>query len=109
MEQPALSLRTGARLLVATALLALVGCGATTTQGSRRDPEVVSFEGALQNRYVPAGEANVVVSRLRVIAGEAHGARRPRLWRLQLRALDQQRLRLEGRIYGAKSRLHHYY
>jgi Ca-activated chloride channel family protein len=79
MEQPALSLRTGARLLVATALLALVGCGATTTQGSRRDPEVVSFEGALQNRYVPAGEANVVVSRLRVIAGEAHGARRPHI------------------------------
>ena len=78
MQQPPLFVRT-ARLLVAAAFLSLVGCGATTLQGSRHDPEVVAFEGALQNRYVPAGETNVVVSRLRIIAGEAHGARRPHI------------------------------
>ena len=78
MQQPALFART-ARLFVAAAFLSLVGCGATTVQGSRRDPEVVAFAGVLQNRYVPAGETNVVVSRLRIIAGEAHGARRPHI------------------------------
>jgi len=78
MQQPALFVRT-ARLLLAAAFLSFVGCGAATIQGSRRDPEVVAFEGALQNRYVPAGETNVVVSRLRIIAGEARGAGRPRI------------------------------
>lgn len=65
--------------LLLAVLLALPGCGATIRQASRRDPEVVSLEGALANRFVTAGEETVLVSRLRIVAGTAPDARRPRI------------------------------
>jgi Ca-activated chloride channel family protein len=66
-------------LVLALATLALSGCGASMRTASHRDPEVVSLEGALANRFVSAGEETVLVSRLRVLAGTAPNARRPRI------------------------------
>lgn len=64
----------------ALALLAgVTGCGATMRAATHVDPEVVSLEGALANRYVTAGEETVLVSRLRIVAGTAPDARRPRI------------------------------
>jgi Ca-activated chloride channel family protein len=65
--------------LLAALALALTGCGASTVSLSRRDPEVVHLEGGLANRFVQAGEPNVLVSRLRITAGAAPNARRPRI------------------------------
>lgn len=49
------------------------------TELSRRDPQVVTIEGGLANRYVQAGEPQVLLSRLRITAGSAPSARRPRI------------------------------
>jgi Ca-activated chloride channel family protein len=57
----------------------LSGCGASLRSASHRDPEVVSLEGALGNRFLPAGEETVLISRLRVVAGAPADARRPRI------------------------------
>ncbi len=66
-------------LILLTIALVLPGCGASLRAASHRDPEVVSLEGALANRFVSAGEETVLVSRLRIVAGTARDARRPRI------------------------------
>jgi Ca-activated chloride channel family protein len=53
------------RFLAALCALALSGCTASS-MGEAKDPRALTFEGALANRYVPAGEASHTVARLRI-------------------------------------------
>ncbi|MFO0631182.1 MAG: VWA domain-containing protein [Polyangiales bacterium] len=59
------------------ALLLVVGCAARQT--GRRDPQLVTLEGALGNRFLPAGQRSDVVARLRVATRAIDPARRPRV------------------------------
>lgn len=43
----------------------MIACGAQHP-AERRDPEVVMMEGALGNRYVPAGQETEIIARLRI-------------------------------------------
>lgn len=62
--------------LVALLVPLLTTCGAASTPATPRDPGVVTFEGALANRYVKARDQNEVIARLRV-ATRAAPSKRP--------------------------------
>lgn len=54
-------------LVMAALTLALPGCGVFSAKsGPVKDPGTISFEGALANRFVRAGEPAPVIARLRV-------------------------------------------
>lgn len=65
-------------LAVGTLLLPTMGgCAGTQRPEDRHDPEVVTMEGALGNRYVPAGAQTEIVARLRIGTRAPASAHRP--------------------------------
>lgn len=62
--------------LVATLFLVL-GCAGV--QRGRRDPQLVTLDGALGNRFLPAGQRSDVVARLRIGTRAIDPSRRPRV------------------------------
>lgn len=63
-------------ILLSTMLLAL-GCAGA--QRGRTDPQLVTLQGALANRFVPSGQRSDVVARLRVGTRAIDPSRRPRV------------------------------
>lgn len=60
-----------------TALLLVLGCAGA--QHGRRDPQLVTLDGALGNRFLPAGQRSDVVARLRIGTRAIDPTRRPRV------------------------------
>ncbi len=55
----------------------LIGCAGTEVRPPGRDPEVIAMQGAVGNRFVPAGEISEVLARLHIDASAVRGAHRP--------------------------------
>lgn len=55
----------------------LAGCGGAQTTAEREDPQLVVLEGQLGNEFVSAGEAAMIVSRVRVTTRAIENAPRP--------------------------------
>jgi len=58
-------------------LTALIGCGSAAPTTEPEDPELVVFEGEVDNTFVLAGEPSQVVTHLRVTTRPLEGASRP--------------------------------
>lgn len=63
--------------LLFVALLLALGCAGT--QRGRTDPQLVTLDGALANRFVPSGQRSDVVARLRIGTRAIDPSRRPRV------------------------------
>src|SRR5690606_77947 len=59
------------------ALTALIGCGSAAPRTEPEDPELVVFEGEVDNTFVLAGEPSQVVTHLRGTTRPLEGASRP--------------------------------
>jgi Ca-activated chloride channel family protein len=63
--------------LLFVALLVTLGCAGR--QRGRTDPQLVTLDGALANRFVPSGQRSDVVARLRIGTRAIDPSRRPRV------------------------------
>ncbi len=66
------------RVGVSAVVFASLGC-ATVPRGRATTPDLVALDGALGNRFVPAGERSEVVARVRVSVPSTASLRRPAL------------------------------
>lgn len=57
--------------------VSLAGCGGAQAPAEREDPQLVVLEGQLGNEFVSAGEASMMVSRVRVSTRALENAPRP--------------------------------
>ena len=64
-------------MVVGMGMLGAAGCAGSQRPEEQRDPEVVTMEGALGNRYVPAGAVTEIIARLRIGSRAPTTAHRP--------------------------------